>query len=373
MSRGRSLVRTPSRSRSRSRTPNGVLSSALRAASTMHSIYSASMRSRSSSRNASSFRTDGTNSGGTVTFQNDSKVQYKRKRKSRKSRKSWKKFSSKVKAVEAAGRGKQQLVINEAINSPVTETNPRTQGISEVNLYSVNADVVGGRDKDNILNEISNYRTFMDVTGSERPNFDLDRENELSRIPVRMHGASIDISYTNTGDNVLEVDLYTLKHRRTQAIIGGSVTGIPSLEAAQTIYNQSVGERLYEHNKLSGVVAGRSEWGAEVRLNFRGVSPFQTPGLMKYTGATILNKTKILISPGNTVTRRYSNNKHMTIYPHTQDDKHRYDKDTTTYLALIKPRAAGGFNNLQTSYTKNYSWTVEGMKTPRASYLTTNT
>lgn len=308
-------------------------------------------------------------SASTTTFQKDMARQYTRKRMPARKRKPWVKFVKKVKAVEATGRGTQQAIINDAFEAAVPTgvqaSGYRLQGISEVNLYSVNASSSGGHDKDIILNEVSNFKTLKSTvastttTGMEQPLFGQD---ELTRRNVGMKSAYIDITYTNNGANPLEVDLYTIKHR---TVIHD---GILSLENAQDVYNTFDAANLYNESAGAPVTAG-----VKVALAARGVTPFQTPGLNKYAGTTILNKTKVQISSGQSITRRYSDNRHRYIRSHATGNLSRYDKDTTTYLAIYKPRVEdGATSSMQTSFTKVYTWTVEGQNNPRASYFNSN-
>lgn len=183
-----------------------------------------------------------------------------------------------------------------------------------------------------------------------------------------MNNAQIDLTYTNTGEGALEIDFYTITHKnvpQTQFNAASPDGGYESLEAAQTVYNQFVAQKLYYNNL--GVASDAP--GSEIRLNYRGITPFQTWGILKYTGATVINKTKVLLSPGNSVTRRYADRKHKWIHPHASQNASRYDKDTTTYLAIAKPRSDVSVNSFTTSYTKVYQWTVEGQKNPRQTYF----
>lgn len=316
-----------------------------------------------------------------VTFQRDANIQYRYKKMPRRKKKKWLQFKGKVKAVEASGRGTQQVVINSTFvgtvpneNEPITGN--RYQGVSEVNLYSVNAEsALGGRDKDIILNEVSNYRELKNTAGVEIPDLALATADELQRLKVPMNNAQIDITYTNAGNTPLEVDFYTIVHKNvphTQFNAATPASGYESLESAQATYNQYIAEKLYFGN--TGVASNAP--GSEIRLDYRGVTPFQTWGILKYTGAKIINKTKVLISPGNSVTRRYSDRRHKNIYAHSTQNLNRYDKDTTTYLATFKP--SGPFtgevpealrSSLRTSFTKVYQWTQEGQKNPRQTYL----
>lgn len=186
-----------------------------------------------------------------------------------------------------------------------------------------------------------------------------------------MNHARIDITYTNTSDVVLEVDLYTITHKIKNP---SNSTGYPSLYEAQKAYNTDKGnanQKLYYSDGAS-VTCGA---GTLLGLNSRGATPFNCPGLNIYAGCTVLNKTKVLISPGSSITRQYSDNRHKNIYPHFNTFKTRYDRDTLTYLALAKATGKGAdltLNSLVTSYTKTYSWTQEGQNQVRQSYAIAN-
>lgn len=313
-----------------------------------------------------------------VTFQKDSKLEYSYKKMPKRKKRAWKKFTTRVKSVEASTRGTQQLVINHSFTTtispfPDVTTGNRFQGISEVNLYSVGNDSAsGGRDKDLILNEISNYKETKSALGVETPFFGT---NELSRIGVMMNMARIDITYTNTGDVALEFDFYTIVHKNvppTKYDVPTTTTGFASLEDAQDTYNLFRAQKLYY--EIAG--AASDAVGSNVSLKWRGITPFQTWGIIKYTGAKILNKTKVLVSPGQSLTRSYTDPRHRTIRAHSTNDQSRYDKDTTTYLAIAKFRDTGAgptpAPSFTTGYTKTYQWTVEGEKNARQTYINSN-
>jgi len=313
----------------------------------------------------------------TVTQQHDIKSLYRRKRMPRRKKRKWVKFVQKVKAVEASGRGSQSVVINDSFqdswpNGPTTG-GYRWQGVSEVNLYSVNADVQSGRDKDYILNEVSNYQTTKDATSGVEYVTPNTLFNEMKRLKVPMNHARIDITYTNTSQVTLEIDLYVIRHKVKQA---RKATGYTSLINAQDEYNTEMtnsAQKLY-YSDGSVINAGA---GTLTSLRSRGVTPFNTPGLNINAGASVLNKTKVLVAPGSSVTRQYSENKHKNIYPHNGDYKTRYDKDTITYLAIAKATGLGnpeeaGLNSFVTSWTKTYQWTQEGQKQTRQTYFIEN-
>jgi len=315
----------------------------------------------------------------TVTQQHDIKSLYRRKRMPKRKKRKWVKFVQKVKAVEASGRGNQSVVINDTYIDSWPNTlqtgGYRWQGISEVNLYSVNADVKGGRDKDYILNEITNWQTRKEATTGIEAIADQATllANELKRIKVPMNHARIDITYTNTSQVTLEIDLYVIKHKVKQA---RNATGYTSLIEAQDQYNIQLtnGDQKLYYSDGSVINSGA---GTLTSLRSRGVTPFNTPGLNLNAGATVLNKTKVLIAPGSSVTRQYSENKHKFIYPHLSEYKTRYDKDTITYLAIAKATGLGnpeesGLNSFTTSWTKTYSWTQEGQKQTRQTYFPEN-
>lgn len=319
----------------------------------------------------------------TVSFQRDIKQQYRRRRMPYRKKRTWIKFTRKVKAVEKGSRGTQQIIINDGYSQTwVNNVRPgtgadggtRKQNITEVNLYSCNANVQGGRDKDYILNEVSNNRTDINPgNGLELPG---NLTNEATRLKVGMSSAHIDITYTNSSTTTLEVDLYTLVHRNVNLSGLPAVEGqVDSLEKAQTCWiNESVHQLYYPTvggTNSSGETPFKAG-GAEVLLDMRGITPFQTWGIGKYAGAKVLNKTKVLIAPGNSLTRRYADNRPHTIYSHMNKSNSRYDRDTKTYLAIA--RGTGNIPDDQeltftTAYTKVYTWNQEGVKTPRQSYM----
>jgi len=360
MARTRSSYSGRTRKRQRRVYSNGSYASR----SGTRSLGGRSYSSRSSGR---SYRGSAINAS-TVTDQHDIKTQYRRKAMPKRKKRSWIKFSQKVKAVEASGRGSQTLVINDQVITSWGEaidptTGNRFQGISEVNIYSVNNDAQGARDKDLILNEVSNYtRTYVGAAGLE---YLSGSTIEETRLKAAMMGARIDITYTNTGTYTLELDLYTFTHKNRPSV--SDLDAYINMKEAQEGY-----VALGPGGRLTYESGGTlSTPGSAISLQYRGVTPFQCPGIMKYTGARCLKKDKVLISPGNSVTRSYADNKHKFIFPHGGEYKTRYDKDTITYLAIAK--ASGNttdtINTLKTSWTKVYTWTQEGVKVPRSAYF----
>jgi len=315
----------------------------------------------------------------TVSFQKDVTRQYNYKRMPARKRKPWVKFVRKVKAVEATGRGTQSIVINDSFTTSVLNGTPtpgvsQDQIISEVNLYSNNNTSTGGNDQDYILNEVANMRQTLAQTGVAGQLFNVSTQqgDERSRNRVNMKHANIDITYTNTGDVTLELDLYTITHSTSKRPMQGlSTTAVSSLAACQVLYNAAMANNT-KLQYLNDAGVGKSS-GEQVFMTQRGVTPFQCPGINIYAKAKIMNKTKILISPGNSITRRYSDSAHRYITAHEDDIKNRYDKNTLTYLAIAKPnKTSTAEASLRTGYTKNYSWTTEGVNTPRATYFPDN-
>jgi len=327
--------------------------------------------SRKSSYRKKSFKKgkNGT-SGNTVTPQRDMRMQYQKTRMPAGKKRKWLSFVNKVKAVEASGRGLQRIVINDSISTLWLEnaqlgTGLREQGVSEINLFSVNCTAQGGRDKDIILDSSSNMRQIQDLTGTttgiDKP---IDISVEISRLKVPIKMAMIDITYTNAGAFAIELDLYVLKHRDLSSPL---VTPITSLYQAQEKYNSDNADKLY----FPATGTTLAQPAQPVKLNSRGVTPFMSPGLSKFTGATVINKTKVFLAPKSSVTRSYNDQKHFYIHSHDGGLEYRYDKDTITYLALAKStgNTTEQLNELITSWTKTYCWTQEGVRMPRATYF----
>jgi len=302
------------------------------------------------------------------------RMQYQKTRMPAGKKRKWLSFVKKVKAVEASGRGLQRLVINDSIVTtwneiPTLGTGVRQQGLSEINLYSVNAALAGGRDKDIILDSSSNMLKTQDLTGTT---LGIDKPAlltlETSRIKVPMKYAMIDITYTNDSSNSIELDLYVLSHRSTATT--PQVDPPVSLKVAQDNYNLYNADKLY----FPAGAGALNQPFSFVNLNARGVSPFMCPGLSKYAGASVVNKTKVFLNAGASVTRSYNDQKHFYIHSHDGANFLRYDKDTISYLAIAK--ATGNIsetnNILVTSFTKTYCWTQEGVNMPRATYFPSN-
>jgi len=312
-------------------------------------------------------------SGNTVTPQRDMRMQYQKTRMPSGKKRKWLSFVKKVKAVETADRGLQRLVINDSVingwfETPQAGTGIRSQGISEINLFSVNGTAQGARDKDLILDSSSNMRQDQAMLAGLSPAVGVDKPtdllSEISRLKVPIKMAMIDITYTNAGDYPIELDLYVLKHRKIASLSDLPVT---SLFQAQEKYNDDCADQLYYPASSTSL----NQPFGPVKLSARGVTPFMTPGLSKFTGATVVNKTKIFLAPRASVTRSYNDQKHFYIYSHDQVLTYRYDQDTITYLALAKSTGnlSETINQLVTSWTKTYCWTQEGVRMPRASYV----
>jgi len=394
-------MRTPRKStpRKRGRTFNDIYNYA----GTAVRLYKKFKSSGSYTKTKSKAR-NGRIPSGTVTQQHDVRNIYSKKSMPKGKKRKWKRFVQKVKAVEASGRGNQSLVINDRIfikwkqarrpaQIPLGTTNSldvgiRYQGVFEVGLYTANCDAGrGGRDKDLILNEVSNNQTgkVLDTAlfGMERP---IRMGDDLARLKVPMNSARIDITYSNTSDYVLEVDMYTISHRKMKNVL---ITPPSSLINAAQQYNEREAQGLY-YNVDSTSISNQTQYP---KLEWKGCTPFQCPGLAKYAGASVLNKTKCLIGPGQSITRQYNDNRHRNIYSHDGSFQNRYDQDTITYLAIAKAPAAvlgdldtkdqaiaspESYNStapdlgLVVSFTKFYSWTQEGVVNKRQSYFESN-
>lgn len=309
-----------------------------------------------------------------ITTQHDSRLIYKRKAMPKYKKKAYRKFTKKVQSVEIQSRGKQTHIYsgNTTTSWDYTTDGIDIQGYHETHLYgttgtSVSNLTIGLEDVGLIFDDVNTYaEAYLEsVTGTIAPSgltaTDQAPNQEKRHIPILFHSASVDITYTNTGSGGLEFDLYLISYPRNP-----TSNSKVSLGAAidQAYYNTN------HSQTLNGNIPGSSSIVPEAfpRMNYRGVTPFDMARGLATCGARILSKEKFFIAPGNSITKRISDTKNHTIWLPNSNNGGFNCKYTQSYVAIAKSITSGTAGQFQTKATRNYHFTVNGVKTPAACY-----
>lgn len=296
--------------------------------------------------------------GGTTT-QHDQKTIYRAKKMPYRKKKKWRTFVKKVKAVEISDRAKQTILINTLTTVDAPAAN---QAWMETHLYPVNGNIAGCRDMDIIAEDVNIYSSAVlignissSTVGMEAPV--LTRNNrEDTRKELLMSSGTLDVTYTNTGDFGIELDMYSIVYPRQSQGSNGS-------------FLAAVNDNGTYVSPISVLSAADIVNTAGIAIANRGVTLFDVPYGMSRTGAKIMKKEKFFISPGNSITKNIRDPKNHNFRRTTPDTVFQYKNLTQTLVVCIKNISTTGTASLAQKSTRSYKYTYEGQATPYNRYV----
>lgn len=239
-------------------------------------------------------RRKSTSSGQGVTTQHDARLIYAKKRMPFRRRKRWRGFVKKVHAVAEKELGSQQVVFN--ITATFSNSVNGLQTLGEASLYS--------------LNGIPSYFTDLKSIAGFIASADNTVAKGLALGPsskVIFQSGVLDCTIRNASTNNgvaayearMEVDIYELVMRHSAEETGtiyGSLLSVLQTNEANT-------------DAIGGVTGGVTD---EVKIGYRGVTPFDLSYALSRFGISIYRKTKYQIANQDQITyqmrdpRRYS-------------------------------------------------------------------
>lgn len=226
-----------------------------------------------------------------VTSQHDSRQVYKKRRMPAKKRKRWTKFIKKVQAVEEKSKATRSVVFNDLqqMTNGGSSTTLKQQAFFFFPLYSCKSTFQGGGSS---LQDREIYSDLNRVVTSE---FNAAGNTNVRRL--HFMAAILDITFAGqtTIATPTELDLYYIQFRKD-------------------VYHSSFNLFLLEQqNMLPGTPNA-----ARLDMAGMGVTPFEFPTLC--STVRIIKKEKIIVAPGQIVTRQWRIPKNKSLY--SKDFRH---------------------------------------------------
>lgn len=263
-----------------------------------------------------------------VTQQHDYSTQYKKRRMPRRRRRQWRRFVKKVDAVGQKLLGLRTVLNNDNFNIDIPGT---SQNFGVFHLY-------GSRGTNYTREQGS-----ADLLEIFLKDPDLISSAGYANLgTVQFRSATIDITMTNIGIDLLEVDVYKIKYGPGEKAYNGWTQAITEFNGTQTSIDGSANT---------------------IELTDRGATPFHVGGLMGILKAKVLWKKKFLIGSNQSsfFQHRDAGNHYVTISDISEVDKDFTHKNlTTTYLFVAKAPAAGSetVNYLKVAASRTYTYKV---------------
>lgn len=312
-----------------------------------------------------------------VTTQHDRKVQYVRKPMPKYKKKRWAKFVKKVRAVEVSERGLQTCVIN---SSNTINASAGAQEWSECHLYSRNGG--GPTAKDLAIGVLGNLYLRPDsiATGSTSgaQYTDAGTIGDLvgkNAVEVLFQSATMDVTWTNSGETAIEGDLYLVCYRKGQNSVAANFR-----EALDNSFGET-GPPFTSYRLISGGSGDLADFGANIynapnmNRTQRGVTLFDVGMLSSKFGVKILKKEKLFIPSGASISKNMRDPKNHKIVSNTIKSGYNftYEGLTMSYIVCWKSIASAGTVSLVQKVTRSYRYTIEGVKSTTGTYITDNT
>lgn len=234
-----------------------------------------------------------------LTYDNDYKTDYRYKRMPKKRRRRWKRFVNKVHSIARRDQGLKQYMVEEAykVDELTTFCN-----FGQALLYTPDARLASlNADMGNIFRNILTATAFDNINSVI--NADVDKK-------IYFNSAQMDVSWRNTGSAPLIIDLYKVACRKDFALTN------------QDTYNDAVGLYRMGFQKQGQIVDkedGNLVGDGRNDSLWPGSTPFQSSLFCQHF--RILQKRRITIAPGNTVSITLKDTKNRLINANEQRAK----------------------------------------------------
>lgn len=289
-----------------------------------------------------------------VTTQHDRANVYKKKYMPRRRKTQWKSFVRKVQAVNMKDRGLVTALFNSVFN-PVASS-ASAQLITELHLYGGNStDAVnspGVADLSQIVLNDWNTRFGTNLTGTVT----LERSLTPATDNIQIESAILDATITNNNSTTVEIDVYTIYHKKYTK---GAFTSLKDVysKAASSVYTD--------------VVESESVAQSLLTLDSRGCTPFDLGKGSSLANLVISRKEKYLISAGQAITLQMRDAKNRRLNPQdiltSTSPCYKYSDWTRSYLIIGKKLVEDANPmSLRMGVTRTYKYTYEGLKENQA-------
>lgn len=242
-----------------------------------------------------------------ISSQHDVKTIYRKKRMPRRKRKAWARFSKKVTAVLDKSVGTKTLVIN---NVDALVGAIGLQSVSSYLLYGMNGqNGTGTRGNSDLITIASNFTNAKKVV---------------------YKSGIMDLTITNTNATAnQEVDIYHVRFNNEHE------ANTPLATFANAVAN-------------TVVTTGRST----LTIQARGATPWDFPLALSVARITIVKKTKVFISAGNSTTYQIRDPRNFQISKYdinNQTPNYNYVKPGMTQGVIIIAKNVAGFQGVATN------------------------
>lgn len=287
---------------------------------------SSTMSSRKKFRGLPKFRVSGKRSNYNVTTtQKDYSTQYRKKNMPRYKKKAWKTFNNKVKSVIRGELGLKTVVFNsvQTCSSAVADQNAIAMHLYGISGSADNPNRIGALDVRKIF---SNDPNVYQGIGPLNP--------EIGKL--LFESAVLDVTLTNTGESVLEVDIYYGYHRKdcdSTDMVGGDLVD-PTLELPINGGNTTLD------------------------IQKRGVTVFDLPTGLSQSGYHVLKKQKMLLRQTQSAFLQYRDPRNHTV-EWNRIKQVGYAARKLTYTVLVVFKAVAGSTDaavLSIGATRKFSY-----------------
>lgn len=292
--------------------------------------------------------------GGGVTQQHDTRLQYKKSRMPRKKRIRWKKFVQKVKAVADSDRGVSTFTYNGEITPntvnkiTVSGTLVGQQVVGAVHMYGNNGTVKFTGNEQEIGNGDIGFIQSQDIL-----------LNGTSTEKVQFHSAVCDLTIHNTSLGIMEVDIYDIVYHKSAPV-----------------YNQLIGQMNTAQGEAKDLRTGGSIYPWLNNFSrYRGVTPFEQSVALSQCRVKILTKRKYFIGAGQSITKQYRDPKNRQLnMDYSRVKAGLVLPGWTRTLLVIGKNAFTPVNDseligLRIGATRTYKYTIEGQAEDRTLYI----
>lgn len=300
-------------------------------------------------------------SGVGVTFEDDRKTIYRRKRMPFRKRKAWRNFNRKVKTVAEKNLGTRTVVFNTSFD--FINANAGEQVVGYCALYGLES-------PNTFLNDLK-YISNLENRGNPTQALGITVDDNTKFF---FHSGILDITMRNiSGDTgseetliswmTLETDVYEIVFSRR------AVSGSTNYDNIEGLFSASLEPVIDDNNAVGEVV---------VTLDDRGATPWDFPSILSRYGMKILKKTKYFIRSGQTATYQIRDPKRRVAPTQSISTTDAgFNKPGWTRHVLIIAKSVPSQNPLgvnvreilRVGMTRKYTYKIEGANEPRSLYV----
>lgn len=279
-----------------------------------------------------------------ITQQHDQATVYRKKTMPRYKKRKWRAFVKKVNAVHEKELGVARYLFNDKfdITNAAAQGNPGFGTVGLQNIYAAhlyggtrgNGSITGFNTGTSDLLEIwAKAPVSTSYTGAPPPAGEFLNQQPGNTSKLKFISAILDMTVTADGSNTvpLEIDLYHIAYRKNWN----------NDLAAGTIGNSTYDEQMDQYVQFGRpMLDSAGAVDPQLRLRYRGTTPFEMSEALSAMGIKIIKKTKHFTPPGSTFTYQIRDPKShiMDFYKFNSGSGGAYLKGLTqTVLLVVKP------------------------------------